>query len=140
MSATNLNPCLGLSFDGRCEEALQLYQRCMDAKIEFLMRWGESPMAKDAPPEWKDKIIHARIVIGDTEITGGDSLPGTYESPRGFSILLSLDDSDRTERLFHALAENGKVSMPLQETFWAHRFGSVIDQFGIPWTVNCEKS
>ena len=139
MSETNLNPCIGHLFDGRCEAAFRFYERCMNGKVEFMLRWGESPMANDAPTDWREKILHARIVIGGTALTGGDALPGTYESPRGFSILLSLDDAGRTERLFNALSENGTVQMPLTETFWAHRFGSVIDQFGIPWTVNSEK-
>jgi len=134
----NLNPCIGLFFNGQCEEALHFYERCMDAKIEFVMRWGESPMAQDAPPDWKDKVLHARFVIGGIAFTGGDALPGTYQSPQGFSILLSLYDTDETQRLFDALAANGTVRIPLQESFWARRFGEVKDQFGISWTLNLE--
>jgi len=92
------------------------------------------------PEEWRKKILHARLVIGDTALLGADALPGSYESPRGFSLMLSLDDAGETERVFSALAENGTVRMPLQETFWAHRFGVLTDRFGIPWAINCEKS
>jgi PhnB protein len=63
-----------------------------------------------------------------------------YEPPRGFAITLGLSDPAEAERLFDALAENGTVTVPLQETFWALRFGSVIDRFGIPWSINCEKA
>src|SRR6266849_5426847 len=140
MSVMNLNPRIGLSFDGQCEAAFKFYEQCLNGKITFMLRWGESPMAKDAPAEWRGKILHARLVIGDTALLGADALPGSYESPRGFSVLLSLDDLGETERLFGALAENGTVRMPLQETFWAHRFGVVTDQFGIAWTINYEKS
>jgi PhnB protein len=140
MSKMNLNPQLGLSFDGRCEEAFRFYERCFNGKIEFVLRWGESPVAKDAPAEWRDKILHARIGIGGTPLLGGDALPGTYESPRGFSILLHPSDPGEAERLFQLLAESGIVRMPLQETFWAGRFGSVTDRFGITWTINYEKS
>ncbi len=136
----NLNPRIGLSFDGQCESAFKFYERCLNGKIEFILRWGESPMGKDAPAEWSGKIFHARLVIGDTELLGADSLPGTYESARGFSILLNMTDAVEAERVFGALAENGIVRMPLQETFWASRFGVVTDRFGIPWTLNCEKS
>ena len=94
-------------------------------------------MAKDAPAGWGEKILHARLVIGDTELLGGDVLP--YESPRGFSLLLSPKVAE-AEQIFHALAENGTVLMPLQETFWSPRFGSVRDRFGITWTINSEKS
>jgi PhnB protein len=134
-----LDPCIGLLFNGQCEEALHFYERCMEAKIEFMMRWGESPMAQDAPPDWKDKVLHARFVIGGIAFTGGDALPGTYQPPQGFSVLLSLYDADETQRLFDALAANGTVRIPLQETFWAGRFGEVKDQFGISWTLNLEK-
>jgi PhnB protein len=140
MSVMNLNPRIGLSFDGQCEAAFKFYERCLNGKIAFMLRWGESPMAKDAPAEWRGKIFHATLVIGDTALLGADVLPGSYESPRGFGLLLSLDDPGETERLFSALAENGTVRMPLQETFWAHRFGALTDQFGIPWDINYEKS
>jgi PhnB protein len=135
----NLNPQVGLSFDGRCEAAFKFYERHMNGKIEFILRWGVSPMANDAPAEWSEKILHARIVIGDTALLGGDSLPGTYEAPQGFSILLNLTDAAQADTLFEALAENGTIRIPLKETFWANRFGSVVDQFGIPWTINYEK-
>jgi len=140
MGDMNLNPQIGLSFDGRCEEAFKFYERCMNGKVEFMLRWGDSPMAKEAPAEWQEKVLHARLVIGDTALLGADSLPGSYESPRGFSILLSATNAGEAERLFHALAQNGTVRIPLQESFWAQRFGSVTDQFGITWTINSEKS
>ncbi len=140
MSMMSLNPRIGLSFDGQCEAAFKFYERCLHGKITFMLRWGESPMAKDAPAEWSEKILHATLVIGDTSLLGADALPGSYEAPRGFSILVSPDDSGETERLFRAMADGGTVHQPLQETFWARRFGSVTDQFGIPWTFNCEKS
>jgi PhnB protein len=137
---TDLNPRIGLSFDGQCEAAFRHYERCLGGKIEFMLRWGESPMSKDAPAGWEAKILHATLVVGDTALYGADALPGTYESPSGFSILLSPNDAAEAERVFHALAENGIVRMPLQETFWARRFAVVRDQFGITWTINYEKS
>ncbi|HLK66083.1 MAG TPA: VOC family protein [Bryobacteraceae bacterium] len=131
---------IGLSFGGQCETAFQFYENCFDGRITFLLRWGQSAMAKDAPEAWKEKVFHATLVIGETTIHGADVLPGSYESPQGFSILLGTDDPDATERWFDALSENGTVRMPLQETFWARRFGEVKDQFGISWAFNCEKS
>ena len=136
----SLNPRVGLLFDGKCEEAFRFYEQCLNGKLEFALRWSESPTAQEAPAEWRDKILHAKLVVGDTELLGGDALPGTYQSPRGFSLLISPDDTSEAERLFHALAEDGTVQMPLQETFWSPRFGSVTDRFGISWTINYEKS
>jgi PhnB protein len=140
MSDGHLNPQIGFYFDGNCEQAFRFYERCFGGKLEFLLRWGESPSANDAPPQWREKILHARVVIDGTPLLGGDALPGTYEAPKGFSILIHPRDVDEAERLFHALAENGTIRMPLQETFWSPRFGSVKDQFGIEWTINYEKS
>jgi PhnB protein len=134
-----LNPCINLSFDGRCEAAFQFYEKCLGGKIEFTLKWGDSPMANDAPAEWAGKMLHARFKLGDLVLNGCDVPPGQYERPRGFSLLLGADDSADAERLFSALAENGSVRMPLQETFWAERFGGITDQYGIPWEINCEK-
>jgi PhnB protein len=134
-----LNPCINLSFNGQCEAAFKFYERCMNGKISFMLAWGDSPMAKDAPPEWSGKIAHATLMVGNTRLLGSDPAPGSYESPRGFGITISPDESD-AERLFAELAEGGTVSLPLQQTFWAHRFGMVTDRFGIPWVLNCEKS
>src|SRR6185436_13656636 len=76
-----LNPCFSLSFDGRCEEAFRFYERCFSAKIPFLLAWKDSPMAKEVPPEWGDKVFHATLVVGTATFTGSDARPGTYQSP-----------------------------------------------------------
>ena len=120
-----LSSRIGLSFDGRCEAAFQFYESCFRGKITFLLRWGDSPTAQDVPEEWHSKILHAGLSVEGVDLLGGDGSPGTYEPPRGFSILLSLDDPAEADRIFHALAENGNVQMALQETFWASRFGAV---------------
>ena len=98
--------------------------------------WPSDTRSKESDRRFQDR----RLVIGDTALLGADALPGSYESPRGFSLLLNLDDPGETERLFCALAENGTVRTPLQETFWAHLFGVLTDQFGISWDINYEKS
>ena len=133
----NLNPCLSLSFNGNCEAAFQFYERCLDAKIMFMLTWGSSPMSADAPTGFAEKILHGRITVGGTEIVGVDVPPQQYQRPAGFSVLLNLDDPAGAERIFNALAENGTVQLPLQKTFWAERFGVLVDQFGIPWEINC---
>ena len=94
-------------------------------------------MAADAPPGWSDKVMHAAIRIGDTEITGSDVPSGQYEPPQGFEIVINVDDPETAERLFEQLSAGGRIRMPLQETFWARRYGVLVDPFGIPWAVNC---
>jgi PhnB protein len=76
--------------------------------------------------------------IGDTVLMGSDAPPGRYEPPRGFSVSILVDDVVEAERVFHALADGGSVGMPIQKTFWAARFGMLVDRFAIPWMVNCE--
>lgn len=139
MNPMTLNPCIGLSFDGQCEAAFKFYERCLNGKITFMLTYGDSPLAKDAPPEWSGKIAHATLQIGNTRLQGGDVLPGTYTRPNGFDINLDPKASD-AERLFTELAEGGTVRIPLQSTFWAPLFGEVIDRFGIPWVINAEHS
>ncbi len=128
-----------LAFNGECEAAFQFYERCFGGKIATMLSYSNSPMAEQAPPEWKGKILHATLNFGDNILAGSDSLPGQYEKPKGFQVLLGIDDSVEAERIFNALAENGMVLMPIQQTFWALRFGVLIDRFGIPWEINCEQ-
>ena len=132
-----VKPSIYLNFDGRCEAAFRFYERCFGGKVTSLITWGDSPMAKEAPPEWAAKILHATLSIGDVVLLGGDMLPKQYRQPQGFSVLLGLNDPVEAERIFAALTEEGTVDVPLQETFWASRYGWVTDRFGIPWTINC---
>jgi PhnB protein len=133
-----LSPYISLSFNGQCEAAFKFYERCLGAKIAFMLTWGNSPMAAEAPPDWSEKILHGRITVGDTDLIGVDVPPNQYEQPKGFSVLLNMDDLVAAERIFHALSENGTVQMPIQKTFWAPLFGGLVDQFGIRWEINCE--
>jgi PhnB protein len=132
-----LNPYL--SFDGRCEAAFRFYEKALGGKVVALMTYGETPMKDQSPPEWHDKIVHARLTVGDEVLMGGDAPPGMYEPTKGMTVTLGIDQPAEAERVFKALAENGTVKMPIEETFWAQRFGMLIDQFGIPWMVNCER-
>jgi PhnB protein len=135
-----LQPHISLVFDGRCEAAFRFYERCLDVRVTFMLTWRDSPMAAEAPPGWDAKILHATLAVGDTVITGADVAPDKYERPGGFCVVLQMTDPADAERVFRGLAENGRIEMPLEETFWAARFGAVVDQFGIPWSINCEKS
>ena len=132
-----LNP--HLNFDGRCEEAFKFYEKCLGGKISFTMTYGDSPVADHVPADWRNKLIHATLNIANDLLTAADAPPDRYQRPQGFHVTLGLADAAETERILKALSENGTVRMPLQETFWAIRFGMVADRFGIPWMVNCSK-
>jgi PhnB protein len=127
-----------LTFNGQCEAAFKFYERVLGGKIEAMMTHEGSPMADQVPPEWRKKILHARLHAGDGVLMGSDAPPDRYEQSQGFSVSLQIASTAEAERIFHALAENGKVQMPLQQTFWAARFGMLVDRFGTPWMINCE--
>jgi len=132
-----LNPYL--HFDGKCEEAFRFYEKCLGGKIVALMRHRGSPMEAQTPPEWLDKIMHVRLAVGDTVLMGSDAPPQFFQPMQGFAVTLVIQDPAESERVFRALAEGGTVRMDIQETFWARRFGMLVDRFGTPWMINCER-
>lgn len=129
-----------LNFSGQCEAAFKFYERCLGGKIVAMMTFDETPMADRMPADWRKKIVHARLTVGDQVLMGSDAPPDHFEEPKGFSVSIGVTEPAEADRIFKALAENGDVQMPIQETFWAHRFGMVVDQFGTPWMINCEKA
>jgi PhnB protein len=131
-----INPYL--SFKGDCEAAFTFYAECFGGQLGPLFRYAGSPMADSAPPDWSDKIMHASVTVGGQELMGADITPDRYEASQGFSLSVQLKSTTDAERLFGALAKDGRVVMPLEKTFWAERFGMVVDRFGIPWLINCE--
>ena len=127
-----------LTFNGRCEEAFKFDERALGGTNLSLLTYGDSPMGAKLPTEWRGKIIHGALTVGNTQLTGVDLLPKDYETPKGFFVLLGPDTLEKTEQIFHWLSEKGVVRMPLQETFWSVRFGILVDRFGVPWEINCE--
>lgn len=126
-----------LSFNGDCETALAFYEQALGAKTTFLMRYREAPETQ-GPPDWGEKIIHARFEIGGNVLMAADSPPNWYSKPAGICISINLSDPAQAAAIFTALTDGGEVQMPLQKTFWASAFGMARDKFGIPWMVNCE--
>jgi PhnB protein len=128
-----------LNFGGNCAEAFHYYEQHLGAKISFLMNHGQAPGGPAGDPGWADKVLHARLEIGDTAISGADIPSPPFEPIRSSYLSLSVESSVEAERIFAALSDGGKVAMPLTETFFAHRFGMVRDQFGVLWMVLHEK-
>ena len=129
-----------LSFKGECEAAFRFYEQCLGGKLGEIFRYGGSPMADQAPPDWGDKVMHASVTLGRQVLMGADIAPERYEAPTGFSLSVQLNDTDEAERIFRELSRNGRIVMPLEKTFWAARFGVLTDRFGISWLINCEGS
>ena len=129
-----------LTFDGKARDAFEFYARCLGGKVGMSMTYGESPMGEQTPPEQKNRLLHVSLQVGDQILYGSDAPPPYFSQPQGFSVSVSIHDPAEAERVFGALSENGNVKMPIQETFWATRFGMLVDQYGTPWMVNCEKT
>ena len=128
-----------LFFNGTCEEALKFYEKVLGAKVAFIMRYKDMPAEAQSSPEAGAKIAHVRFTIGDHVIMASDAPPQRFNKPQGFDMSLGIEKPEEADRIFKALSEGGTVTMPIAETFWAHRFGALVDKFGTPWMVNCEK-
>ena len=127
-----------LSFNGQCEAAFTLYEQVLGGRLGPMFRYAGSPMADTVPPEWQNKIMHGSLTIGEHVVMGGDVAPDRYEAPKGFSLSINMKSAPEAEEIFRELVTEGRVLLPLEKTFWAERFGMVIDRFGVPWMINCE--
>ena len=132
-----LNPYL--NFPGICEEAMSTYAKVLGGEMVAMMTYADMPGENSPPDAWKKMIAHARLVIGDNVLMASDAPPDRYKPMQGTSVTLNIDDPAEAERVFNALADGGTVEMPLDETFWAFKFGVLADRFGTRWMVNCEK-
>ncbi|MEQ1354219.1 MAG: VOC family protein [Candidatus Acidiferrum sp.] len=127
-----------LTFNGNCRAAMEFYQKCLGAKLD-MMPFSSAPMK--VPEGAENLIIHARLAKGDAVLMASDSMPGMPFHPGNtFWVAIKCESAEETEKLFTAFSENGKVVMPVQETFWAARFGMLTDQFGVNWMFNFEKA
>jgi PhnB protein len=122
-------------FEDGCAEAMKFYAKVLGGKIEAMMTYGDSPAGPHNPPEMAHKVIHARLVAGDAVLMASDGPEA--EVRKGFAVTLQVDTVEEADRLFAALGEGGKVTMPIGETFFSKRFGMLTDKFGTPWMINC---
>lgn len=130
-----------LFFNGNCAEACRYYEKVLGARIVMSMTYGQSPAADHVPKAMHDKVIHASLMIGNTPVMASDdgSQDQAAGKPGGYSLTLSVDTPEVAEKVFSALADGGTVTMKMDKTFFAERFGSVHDRFGVRWMIICEK-
>ena len=126
-----------VNFAGSCTEAFRYYEKHLGGRLGMLMTHGQAPDQSRVPPELKNAVLHARITIGDTELMGAD-IPNA-QPMRSAYLSLSVGSEAEAERIFAALSDGGEVFMPLQETFFATRFGQLRDQFGVNWMILRER-
>ena len=130
-----------IAFPGNCAEAVEFYKNKLGAEVLFTQSYGESPMADKVTPDNNDKIMHTSFKIGDSVIMACDNVFSDHPTTVGDNISLALGSNNtaEAETLFNDLSEGGKILMPMQETFWAERFGMLTDKFGINWMFNVDK-
>lgn len=126
-----------VNFDGNCEAAFRFYAESLGGKIDAMVPHAGTPAAEHMPAEWGPKILHASMSVGGTVLMGADAPPGHYGKPHGFAVSLQTETPEEAERAYQALSKGGTVQMPLAQTFFATRFGMLIDQFHVPWMINC---
>jgi PhnB protein len=129
-----------LNYGGNCEQAFRFYEQHLGGKITMLTTHGEQPESNRVSPEWRNAVLHARIEMGDTTILGADIPPERFQPMRSAYLSLLLDSIDEAERVYALLAEGGQVFMPMEETFFAHRFAMLRDRFGTSWMLLHERA
>lgn len=130
-----------ISFNGNCKEAMEFYKDKLGGEVLFTQTYGESPMAGKAPGQG-DKIMHCSIKIGDSVIMACDNVFEEHNPTivgNNISLAIGSNDVAHAEKVFEEMSEGATIVMPMQETFWAERFGMLTDKFGINWMFNCDK-
>lgn len=130
-----------LNYGGNCRQAFEFYAEHLGGKITMLRTHGELPDSNQGvPPEWKDAVLHARIEMGDTTVFAADIPPDRFQPMRSAYLSLLVDSNDEAERIYALLSEGGEIFMPMEETFFAHRFAMLRDRFGTSWMLLHERT
>jgi PhnB protein len=129
-----------LNYEGNCEQAFRFYEQHLGGKIVMMMTHDEQPDLITVPEEWKKKILYANMAIGETQLMGSDVPLERFQPMRSVYLSLSVGTSEEAERIFALLSDGGEIYMPMNETFFAHRFAMLRDKFGISWMIIHERS
>ena len=129
-----------LNYGGNCRQAFEFYEAHLGGKITSVTTHGEQDDSSEVPPDWKNAVLHARIEIGDTMLLGADIPPVRFQPMRSAYLSLMVDSVDEAERIYALLSEGGQIFMPMEETFFAHRFAMLRDRFGTSWMLLHERT
>jgi PhnB protein len=128
-----------LFFNGSCEQAMEFYKKALGAEVQMMMRYKESPQPPPpgmVPPGFENKIMHVSFRVGQTIVMASDGCSLEKPAFEGFSLSLAVATEAEVDSIFNALADGGKIGMPLAKTFWSPRFGMVTDKFGVGWMIS----
>ena len=128
-----------LNFGGNCEEAFRFYEKNLGGKIEMMMRYADQPDPKNVPPGTEKYVLYLNMTIGETQLMGSDVPPERFQPMRSVYLSLAVDSSAEAERIFKLLSDGGEVFMPMEEMFFAYRFGMLRDKFGTSWMILHQK-
>lgn len=129
-----------LNFGGNCEQAFRFYEQHLGGRITMMMTRAQQPGQAELPPADRDTILYSRMTLGETEIMGSDVPADRFQPMRSVYLSLSLESPEETERIYALLSEDGQIFMPMQETFFAHRFAMLRDRFGTSWMLLYERA
>ena len=129
-----------LNYGGNCREAFEFYAEHLGGRITALHTHADQPASDRVPPDWRNAVLHARIEIGDTILLGADVPPERFQPMRSAYLTLMLGSSEEAERLYALLGDGGQIFMPMEETFYAHRFAMLRDRFGTSWMLLHERA
>jgi PhnB protein len=125
-----------LNFDGNCADAMRFYHKCVGGELD-IQTFGD--MKAPGPPGAEKRVIHARITKGAAMLMASDTMPGMpFTQGNDVHVNVDCETVEEIDRIFAALSEGGKVTMPLNDAFWGARFGMLVDRFGLHWMFNCE--
>lgn len=127
-----------LMFNGRTEEAIDFYRKAVGAQVTALMRFKDAPEPPPPgmiPEGWSDKIMHSSFKVGDAELMASDGCQSDGAAFAGISLALSVASPEEADAKFAALSEGGEITMPLAQTFFSPRFGTLTDRFGVSWMI-----
>ena len=128
-----------LNYGGNCEEAFRFYVKHLGAKLDMLMRFGDVPNAGDNASQSANEILYAHLTIGDSEISGNDVSADRFQPMRSAYLSLNVESNEEAERIYKLFTDGGEIFMPLEETFFAHRFAMLRDRFGTSWMIIHQK-
>src|SRR3954465_9428378 len=133
MTAQSFKLYTYLNYGGNCEQAFRFYEQHLGGKITMMVTHSQQPNAANVPADWKNAILHARLEIGGTTLLGADIPPERFQPLRSAYLSLMVGSTEDAERIYTLLSEGGEIFMPIEETFFAHRFAMLRDRFGTSW-------